>query len=277
MAALTGWYLTEGRFTTAPALTSLSQAEAEQVATKSGLQIRFEEDFSETVGKGLVVSTDPGAGVKITKGGRVEAVVSKGPERFAMPTVVGLSQSAATEVLTRSNLALGKLLTGYSDTVARGIVLKASKVPGTSLKRNAAVDLTVSAGPKPIKIKDYVGKDAAKAIAELKKAGFVITETTENSEKIAKGKVISQNPNAGSGMKGDTITVVTSLGPPLVTVPNVRSMGVRAAQKVIEDAGFKTKVQAVAVNYIGVGFVVYTRPGARAMAPKGSTITLYVV
>src|SRR5688572_13759612 len=40
-AALAGWYLTEGRFTTAPALDSLSKAEAERVASKVGLSIGF--------------------------------------------------------------------------------------------------------------------------------------------------------------------------------------------------------------------------------------------
>ena len=45
----------------------------------------------------------------------------------------------------------------------------------------------------------------------------------------------------------------------------------------MKEAGFKTKVRPVAVNYIGVGFVVYSNPRARTEAPKGSTITLYVV
>lgn len=276
-AALTGWYLTEGRFTTAPALSRLSQAEAEQVATKSDLQIHFASDYSETVAKGLVISTDPSAGAKVLMGGRLDAVVSKGPERFAMPTVVGLSQAAATEALTKANLALGQLTTGFSNTVAKGLVLKASKAPGVSLKRNAAVDLTVSAGPKPIKVKNYTGKSADDAVAALRKVGFLVTETTAISEDVAKDLVVSQDPASGSRVRGETITVVRSLGPPLVTVPNVQSMGVRAAQQVMSDAGFKTRVKAVAVNYIGVGYVVYSRPGSRAEAPKGSTITLYVV
>ncbi len=89
--------------------------------------------------------------------------------------------------------------------------------------------------------------------------------------------VVSQDPDSGSLVKGETVTLVRSLGPPLVTVPNVQSMGVRAAEKVMNDAGFKTKVKAVAVNYIGVGYVVYCKPGSRSQAPKGSTITLYVV
>ncbi|MFL6028212.1 MAG: PASTA domain-containing protein [Friedmanniella sp.] len=63
----------------------------------------------------------------------------------------------------------------------------------------------------------------------------------------------------------------------MVTVPYVQAMGIRAAEQVMKDAGFKTKVRPAAVNYIGVGFVVGTDPKARSQAPKGSTITLYVV
>ena len=48
-AALAGWYLTEGRFTTARSSISLSRAEAERVAAKVGLSVDFSEAYSETV------------------------------------------------------------------------------------------------------------------------------------------------------------------------------------------------------------------------------------
>ena len=47
------------------------------------------------------------------------------------------------------------------------------------------------------------------------------------------------------------------------------AMGVRAAEKVMADAGFKTKVKPVPVNYIGIGFVVSTDPQARTAGPQG--------
>jgi serine/threonine-protein kinase len=139
------------------------------------------------------------------------------------------------------------------------------------------VDLTVSRGPAPIKIKNFVGKPAAAAEQALTKAGFRVAITTEHSDEIAKDRVVSQDPKSGKGMKGDEITLTKSLGPVLVTVPNVSRMGVKAAESVMKQAGFKTKVQPVAVNYIGIGYVVYSNPRARTEAPKGSTITLYVV
>ena len=144
IAVLAGWYFTEGRFTTAPALSSLSKAEAEQVATKSGLHIRFVDEYSETVQRGVVINTDPGAGTKVHKGSQIEAEVSKGPERFSMPTVVGLTQPAAEAAVQKANLRVGKVKLKYSETVAVGMVLGSSELSGASLKRD-----TPSTSPSP--------------------------------------------------------------------------------------------------------------------------------
>jgi serine/threonine-protein kinase len=277
LAALAGWYLTAGRFTSTPALAMLSRAEAEHVAGRAGLGVRFTEEFSESVHPGVVIDTDPGAGSKIVKGGRIEATVSRGPERFAMPTVVGLSRSAAESAVQRANLALGKVTEKHSETVGSGIVLSASKKPGTSLKRDAAVDLVISKGPAPIRIKDYVGRRASAAERSLRKSGFAVVIRTTHSDEVARGLVLKQDPASGVGHKGDTVTLTKSLGPVLVRVPNVRSMGVRAAEKVMAEAGFQTRTRPAPVNHLGLGFVVYTNPRARSEAPKGSTITLYLV
>jgi beta-lactam-binding protein with PASTA domain len=258
-------------------LATLSRAEAEQVAGRAGLGVGFTEQFSESVQPGVVIDTHPGAGTKIVKGGRVEAAVSRGPERFVMPTVVGLSRSAAKSAVQGANLTLGEVNEKYSETVEKGVVLRASAKPGDRLKRDTAVDLVVSKGPAPIKISSYVGQRYTRAAATLRKAGFRVVAKTAHSNEVARGRVLQQDPSSGFGRKGDTITLTRSLGPVLVRVPNVRSMGVKAAEEVMADAGFQTKVQAVSVNYLGLGYVVYTNPNARSQAPKGSTITLFVV
>ena len=225
----------------------------------------------------MVIDTEPIAGTKVPDGGSITAVVSKGPERYAMPKVVGLAQAAATGAIKEANLTLGSVSQAFDPKIAKGVVTSASYAAGTKLKSGSTVDLTVSKGAQPIKIADHTGKGATAARAALTKAGFKVKITTENSDSIAKGMVIGQSPDKGTGVKGDTVTLKESLGPVMVTIPNVRSMGVDAAKKVMTAAGFKTKVQAVAVNYIGIGYVVYSKPSAKTAAPKGSTITLYVV
>jgi beta-lactam-binding protein with PASTA domain/serine/threonine protein kinase len=276
-AALAGWYLTEGRFTTAPALDSLSRADAERVAANVGLSIDFSEKYSETVARGMVISTNPEAGTKILRGGNIEAALSKGPERHPMPEVVGLSRSAAVAAIEKAKLTVGKIADGYSEQAAAGTVLSASERPGARLKKGTAIDLVVSSGPKPIVITNYQGTPYDAAAAALTSAGFRVVERTAYSNKVAKDLVLRQDPPTGRGAAGETITLTRSLGSLQVTVPNVQRMALPAARKVMRKAGFKTEVQRVSVNRPGVDFVIYTNPGARTPASKGSTITLYVV
>ncbi|GAA3628765.1 Stk1 family PASTA domain-containing Ser/Thr kinase [Microlunatus ginsengisoli] len=276
-AALAGWYLTEGRFTTAPALENLSQAEAQAVVDKAGLSVSFDHAYSETTPVGLVSSTDPGPGSRVREGGQLVAYLSKGPERHPMPTVAGLSVQAATAAIEGASLAVGKVNETFSDAVAKGMVIGAAYKPGTSLKPETAVDLMVSTGPKPITVTDFTGKSADDAEKALEQAGFKVTREKKNSDQVDKGLVIAQDPAKGTGFKGDEITLTVSDGPVMVTVPNVRAMGTKAAESVMRKAGFKVRVRAVKTNYLGLGYVAYTNPGARTSAPKGSTITLYVV
>jgi serine/threonine protein kinase/beta-lactam-binding protein with PASTA domain len=276
-AALAGWYLTEGRFTTAPALDSLSKAEAEQVVAKVGLSIDFSEAYSETVARGMVISTKPGPGTKILKGAKIEAALSKGPERYQMPAVVGLSESAAEAAIEKAKLTVGKVADGYSDQVAVGTVISASQQPGVRLKKRTAINIVVCAGPKPIPITDYRGTPYDAAAAALTSAGFRVVEKSSYSHKVAKDLVLRQDPRSGGAAPGTTITLTRSLGPQLVQVPNVQRMAVPAARKVMREAGFKTQLQPIGINRDGLGHVVYTNPGTGAELAKGSTIILYVV
>jgi serine/threonine-protein kinase len=275
--AAAGWYLTTGRFTTAPALASLSRVDAETVAERAGLDLEITEEYSESVPRGVVIQTDPSAGSKILKTGRMAAAVSRGPERFAMPTVVGLSRAAAEKAVQGANFSLDEVTEKYSDTVRDGVVISASKKAGVSLKRGTQVDLVISKGPAPIPIKNYTGKKFVTAVAALREAGFTVVAERKNSDDVAKGLVLAQTPDSGDGSRGDTITLTESLGPVLVRVPNVSRMGVKAAEQVMARKGFKTRVRPVAVNYLGLGYVAFTGPRTRSQAPKGSTITLYVV
>jgi serine/threonine-protein kinase len=276
-AALAGWYLTEGRFTTAPDLSSLSRAEAQQMARKSGLSVDFSDAYSETIGRGMVISTTPGPGAKVERGSTIEAALSQGPERYSMPVVVGLARSAAEAVIVEAKLSVGKVADGFSEKVAPGTVLRASESPGARLKKGTRIDLVVSVGPKPLVITNYQGTPYESAVAALRAAGFRVVERSAHSKTVANDLVLRQDPRSGRGEPGDTITLTRSLGSKLVTVPDVQRMALPAARKLMRQAGFKTKLQPVGVNRHGVGYVIYSSPGARTEAPQGSTVILYVV
>ena len=277
LVALAGWWLGIGRFTTTPGVINLSQSAAEAKVEKAGLDFEVaKREFSETVVAGSVISTDPGAGSRIVQGGTVEAVVSKGPERYDVPRLHGKTLEKADELLTAANLTLGNVTQVFNETVPEGMVVKATPSAGTEVPPGAAVAVTVSKGPQPIRIPDFTGKDADRAEARLSEKGFKVETSEENSDDVDKGLVISQTPSSGKGFKDDVIELVVSKGPVLVEVPRLATQSVDDARATLEGLGFVVKVEKTDL-YIGWDRVVRQSPGGGEMAPRGSTITLSIV
>jgi serine/threonine-protein kinase len=64
-----------------------------------GLVVSTTQEFSAQVSKGDVIRTEPAAGENVPKGTEVTLVVSKGPETFPMPSVIGMDAAAARDRL----------------------------------------------------------------------------------------------------------------------------------------------------------------------------------
>ncbi|GAB3697925.1 Stk1 family PASTA domain-containing Ser/Thr kinase [Mariniluteicoccus flavus] len=271
-----GWWFTAGQYVAAPDVVGRPRAVAAQVATDQKMGVAWVESFSETVPAGSVISSDPAPGTDIPRNGSMTVVVSKGPERFDMPKVVGLKVDDARRVLDENKLAVGSQTEDYDDAAAPGVVLRSSVEPGTKLKRDDRVDLVVSKGPRPIDVPTFTGKSADEAKAALEKLGLKVDVKTENHKQVPVGRVISQTPDKGQAKKGDTITLVRSLGPVMVAVPQTRAMGVAEATDALKKAGFQVATKQSG-TYLGLGYVAYSEVAAGSKAPEGSTITLFLV
>jgi serine/threonine-protein kinase len=277
VAGVAGWYFGMGRYTSTPGVINLSVAQARDKVEAAGLGFEVgDRAYSETVTAGSVISTDPTAGSNILKDGTVSAVVSLGPERYAVPAMRGMPLADAEDALEELSLVVGDTTERFSETVARGVVLGSSPKAGTELKRDAAVDLVVSKGPRPIKVPDFTGKDADRAQQELEDRGLRVDRSEENSDTVPEGKVVAQSPNSGTLTRGDTVRLVVSKGPVMVEVPAVRGVGVAEATARMEAAGFKVETVRSDV-YVGLEFVVDTDPKQGTMAPQGSVVTLILV
>ncbi len=134
----------------------------------------------------------------------------------------------------------------------------------------------VSQGRRPLKVGSWVGQPFDDAQAALTDRGLepVLADEVYDDE-VPKGVVISHDPDGGTLFRGDEVSFVVSLGPELVEVPRVNLSGVDAATQTLEDAGFQVDVEQ-AETYYGLGFVVRSDPEAGSLAPKGSTITIFV-
>ena len=219
---------------------------------------------------------DPDAGSEVRKGSGVVLVVSKGPERYEVPEVVGSTVAEATTRLEEANLARGKVTEKYDEKVPEGQVISSKPQAGSAQKPGTKVALVVSQGREPIDVPDYTGEDATEAARALADLGLEVDATTqENSDTVAKGAVISQDPRGGTLYKGDTVTLVVSKGPVLVEVPNVVGQQTQQARAALEAAGFTVQVRRALGGYFGT--VRLQDPAGGSKAPKGSTVTITIV
>jgi serine/threonine-protein kinase len=264
-----------GAYVSVPKVVGQSLQDAVKVLDARALGHQVQEVYSETAPVGQVTATNPGPGDKVRKNGTVVLEVSQGPERHAVPKVVGLSEVDARTALLDAHLTVGEISREYDDRVPDGDVVAADPAPGKELKRDTPVDLVVSKGREPIPVTSWVGKPADQATAALTKDGFKVTSTEQFSEDVAKGDVISQSPASGTAFKNDTISLVVSKGPPLVEVPSVIGMQRGQATAKLKEAGFDVKVTKVLGGYFVT--VRFQNPDAHAPAPRGSTVTITII
>ncbi len=277
VVGVTGWYYGMGRYTTTPGVINLSAAQAEEKIEAAGLGFEVgERAFSETVTAGSVISTDPAAGTNILKDGTVVVTLSRGPERYEVPVLRGMTLEEAERALGESSLAVGGVTERFHERVAEGVVLSSDPRTGRELKRGAAVDLVVSKGRRPIRVPDLTGRPVESAEEQLRELGFEVTVTSENHDSVPEGDVISQSPSSGRLFRGEPVELVASKGPVMVEVPKVQGVGIAEATQRLEDAGLVVETERSEV-YVGLEFVVKSDPGEGSMVPAGSTVTLFLV
>lgn len=273
LAAGGGWYLGAGRFTRAPAVLALTQADATARLRAVGLGAALQpERFDETIPAGQVLAQAPDPGGRVRKGGTVALVVSRGPDRRVVPaSAVGATQQAATSALTDLGLRAGAVTEEFA-AAAVGTVLRTDPTPGTSLRPDTAVALVVSKGVEPLPIPDVRKRPQAQAQAQLQAAGFVTTVQQAFDEQVPAGTVLDQSPQGIAG-RGATVTLTVSKGPDLQVVPQLLNTSRTDAEAQLSALGLTTQVILLPA---GPGTVRRIDPGAGTRVRKGTSVTLFV-
>ena len=96
-----------------------------------------------------------------------------------------------------------------------GLVISQDPAAGTMVAIGSSVDFVVSLGPVMITVPDVVGISQTAAQQAIGAAGLTVgTVTTEHSDTVSAGDVISQAPVAGTSVPGGSaVNLVVSLGP----------------------------------------------------------------
>jgi len=278
VVGIVGWYVLigPGSRVVVPSTVGASQTEVSAAFDPLGLtSLVVEREFSEEIPEGRVIQSIPEAGGRIDQGGTVKLVLSKGPERFTIPNLAGLTPEAATNLIGKLPLSIQPLVEEFSSTVPKGYVIDSNPIAGEKVKRNSLIVIRVSKGIEQVALASYVGKSSDQALNELQDAGFVVTSTYAYSETRLAGEVITQKPAGGATAdKGSKVALVISKGTQFAYIPNLFSIEEAKAVAALKDLDLKVVVKKIGKKTVKK--VTNVSPKVGSKVKRGSTVTITV-
>jgi eukaryotic-like serine/threonine-protein kinase len=170
-----------GREVTVPDLQGKSPAEARRMAEDSGLTADVEREYySATFPEGTVLSQTPAAGTIVRSGWELRLAVSLGPQRVAIPPVIGQSQRAAAITIAQRGLSLGVTANMELPDATADEVIAQDPPPNATDASAPKISLLVSqkSQPQTFVMPSFVGQPLGSVTITLKDAGLCVGKVT---------------------------------------------------------------------------------------------------
>ncbi|MER5524722.1 Stk1 family PASTA domain-containing Ser/Thr kinase [Streptomyces sp. NPDC002677] len=190
-----------------PDVQGRTQARARALLKAAGLEPGMvTREFSDSVPKGSVISSDPGAGTERHAGTAIALVVSKGSP-VDVPDVTGDDLDDARQELQEAGLKVTVSATEVTSEYDQGQVAQQTPVGDARAAEGDTVTLTLSKGPEMVEVPDVVGATVADATRLLEQSGFQVKED-RGLLGLFGDTVKQQSVDAGEqAPKGSTITI----------------------------------------------------------------------
>ena len=169
-----------GREVQVPDFRGKMPAEAHQLADASGLNSQVERQYySPTVPAGRVLSQMPAAGTTVRRGWDVRLALSLGPQRIAIPEVIGHSQRAATITLEQRGIDLGSTADAEIPGMTAGQVIGQDPPPNATDASAPRISLLVAQDvPEAYLMPGFIGQPLGSVSNVLRDSGFLIGRVT---------------------------------------------------------------------------------------------------
>jgi len=299
-------FISSGRLTV-PDVTGLPLTDAQQKLEASGFKVEIQRVASSRP-KGFVLSQNPVAGVTAASGTTVKLTASSGAKPVVVPRLVGQTQGAAVDALTK--LGLKATLQNVPSDQPAGTVVGQNPPAGKEVDKGSKVILNVSTGTgpstttvatttttatttattatstttttaaAPVRVPRVVALAQTPALRRLNTLGLRPAVVYVRSSQPA-NRVVGQSPAAGTTLRrGARVRIKVSTGPnpqPSVAVPDVVGQDQATAVQNLRGAGFRVAVlNRPTTDQSKDGVVVEQQPKAGSNIPGGLQVTIFI-
>ena len=227
-----------------PNLLGKSYSEAKEELNGMNLGIKLGETrASDEYDPGQIISQSIEAGTEVDANTTIVVDICGDGSQAEVPDLEGKTQTQAENALTALGLSVD-ITEKFSDTVDKGYVISTSPKAGSKVDKGGVVQVVVSKGSEAdamVEVPTLTNRDEATAKQLLSSAGLASGSVTQEfSNTVESGRIISQNPNAGTKVeKGTKVSYVVSKGPETkyVRVPDLRGMTESQARQALREAG----------------------------------------
>ena len=184
-----------------PDVEALSEEKAKKILKEEGFDSFTTEVYDEETPVGKVVSVDPKPGSLLKKGSTVRIYVSKGEEKIIIENYVGknylevkgnLEAQKISVVIVKEKVNNGK----------EGIIVKQSIKPGTEVKSNETITLTIP--DLDVTYPDFTNGYTIEDIQSFCDQ-YDVTLIIKNNGACEKGKICSQSRPKGYTVRSNTV------------------------------------------------------------------------
>lgn len=165
-----------------PNVVGKKQIEASNILEDAGFKVAVNQQYSDTVDSGLVISQTPTASTQSIAGTSVTITVSSGAEpakKATVPNVIGLSESAARQAFDSVGISVTTKTENVSSKSSDGKVIVQSIAAGSSVDVGSSITITVANYEEPKT--EATTPAASKAAADGNATGTGNTGNTGNT------------------------------------------------------------------------------------------------
>ncbi|MCS4536178.1 Stk1 family PASTA domain-containing Ser/Thr kinase [Corynebacterium sp. HS2168-gen11] len=228
-------------------------------------------EYSNDVEEGQIARVEPPVGTEVLTQSAVTVFYSLGPAPVQVPSVYNLPADKARQILEDAGfkVSVEKLFDG---NVQQDHAINSQPDAGTELPFGADIVLRVSTAKE---VPDVTGLTEQQARETLAQAGIQLATVKRTDDKSATGQradeIYTLTPAPGTLIDADRTKVTLELVNK-VHVPNVIGQRVDEATQMLQDAGFKVKVEDKEAKPEDT--VLYQSPSFLSSRQAGTTVSL---
>ena len=283
LAGGVGWWFGSGpgSLVAVPSVAGMTYEQAAGALEEEGFVAVQADESSVDVEPGIAIHSDPAEGDRLDKGTEVTVFVSTGPAPRSVEALNGKTADEARSYLAELgiNVSDDDLLL-YSGA-ENGVVINASVTPraggdavscgdGCEVFEDDTASLIVSLGGLP----DVVGMTVSEASSALGEKQIKTSTVEEYNSDVEEGRVIRTGDREGgeNWRPGDTMTLVVSLGPEPIAIPeDIQGQTIRTAVERLEALGFQVN-PGIDDNELPLGGRYWDIYKVSSYSPTGSAL-----